>query len=128
MTWEDIKHFKPSEFDSPDEPGSGMRMDLAIVEVIDRARARAMRPIKINSGVRSQAHNDSLPDSVKDSAHVKGKAADVGTPNSYLRFVVVDEALRSGIRRIGIGSNFVHLDNDTSLPQDVIWVYSKNTS
>jgi hypothetical protein len=35
----------------------------------------------------------------------------------------VRAALECGIRRIGIGKTFVHLDNDASLPQGVMWDY-----
>jgi len=30
---------------------------------------------------------------------------------------------RHGFRRIGIGRNFVHVDNDASLPNPTIWLY-----
>jgi len=35
----------------------------------------------------------------------------------------VAAAIRNGIRRIGIGKSFVHVDNDASLPNPTIWLY-----
>ena len=43
--------------------------------------------------------------------------------DSEKRFKIVEMAMKHGIRRIGIGDNFVHLDMDYSLPQGVMWLY-----
>ena len=46
----DLTYFKISEFDSPDEVGSGYRMDTDFLRRLDTARGIAGIPFKINSG------------------------------------------------------------------------------
>jgi len=78
---------------------------------------------KILSGYRTQKENDALNDSVSDSAHVSRLAVDVLCTDSSKRDKIVTVAKANGIRRIGIGKNFVHLDIDSSKPQNVMWHY-----
>ena len=58
-----------------------------------------------------------------DSAHTRGLAADIRCNAGATRMKIVRAALALGITRIGIGSSFVHVDIDRSLPQDTIWHY-----
>ena len=58
-----------------------------------------------------------------NSAHTKGKAVDIRCNTSSNRYKIVAAALACGVRRIGIGKTFVHIDNDGTLPQGVIWDY-----
>ena len=50
-------HFTITEFDSPDEVGSGRLMNVDFLEKLDLARSKFDKPIKINSGMRTSAHN-----------------------------------------------------------------------
>ena len=50
-------HFELSEFDSPDEQGSGKYMDESFLSMLDDARGIAGIPFIINSGFRSKSHN-----------------------------------------------------------------------
>ena len=52
------KWFKMSEFDSPDQPGSGELMEPAVVQALDIARDIYGFPMKVTSGFRSIAHNN----------------------------------------------------------------------
>jgi len=122
--WGQITHFRASEFDSPDEKGSGGNMDYEFVRKLDTLRELCGFSFVIHSGYRSPGHNAELPDAVPDSAHTQGLAADIGTPTSGMRFALVRHALASGFRRVGIGKTFVHLDMDETKPQDVVWLYS----
>lgn len=123
MDWTQIKYFKPTEFNSPDKAGSGKTgMDLAFVKKLDNIRMRIGQPIKINSGFRTAAHNKKVG-GVPDSAHLRGLAADLSVTDSAARFDIVRVAIDLGIRRIGIGPSIVHLDDDPTLPQEVIWLY-----
>jgi zinc D-Ala-D-Ala carboxypeptidase len=122
--WTMIKHFKSAEFDSPDMPGSGTVMDFGFVKALDTLREACGFPFVIHSGFRTVAHNAQLSGAVGDSAHLKGMAADIGAATSAMRFKLVQAALAAGFKRIGIGKDFVHLDLDTALPQNVIWLYS----
>lgn len=48
-----MKWFNYSEFDSPDEPGSGHYMDQEFLDMLDEARSRAGIPFVITSGYRT---------------------------------------------------------------------------
>ena len=122
--WEDIHSFAPSEFDSPDAPGSGLLMNIEFIHLLDKIRAKCGFPFIINSGYRTSSHNAEVKGK-SESAHTKGVAVDIAAMTSGERKSIVKNALDMGICRIGIGSNFVHLDMDYTLPQDVIWLYDK---
>jgi uncharacterized protein YcbK (DUF882 family) len=122
MTWNDIVHFKAREFDSPDKPGSGDMMDLAFVHKLDLLREALNRPLSIHSGYRTREHNAQVG-GVDSSAHELGHAADIEAVSSVHRFAIVETALRIGFRRVGIGETFVHLDDDITKAQDVVWLY-----
>lgn len=122
ITWKDIKHFKPSEFDSPDAPGSGEKMDLMFVARLDAMRDMITRPIKVNSGYRTPKHNKAVG-GVPGSAHTKGVGADIACTTSEMRWLIVNAAIDCGIKRIGIGPTIVHVDADPNLPSPRIWLY-----
>lgn len=122
-TWADIKYFRASEFDSPDLGGSGFNMNLDFVAKLDKLREAVKMPLTIHSGFRTVAHNASLPDSVDGSAHTTGHAADIGALSSTQRYLIVEAALRLGFRRVGVGNSFVHIDDDITKAQDVMWNY-----
>ena len=120
----DLKYFKLSEFDSPDEPNSGSKMDKKFLEKLDYARHNAGIPFKINSGYRTAYHNDKVLGARIGSSHKKGIAADIGYNGSRDRFIIVKSLMEVGITRIGIGKSFVHCDVDKQKDQDVIWLYN----
>lgn len=123
MKWDEILYFKPVEFDSPDRPGSGSQMSLDFVRKLDKLREAVKMPLFIQSGYRTADHNGALKDSVDGSAHTTGHAADIAALSSGTKFKIVEAALRLGFRRIGIGRTFVHIDDDITKPQDVVWLY-----
>lgn len=118
---DDYRFFKLAEFDSPDLPGSGRLMDGEIVGIIDLARARFMKPITVNSGFRTLAHNR-LVGGVADSAHLKGSAIDIKVLTSADRFKLVRILMLLAVHRIGIYQTFIHIDNDYTKLQDVVWL------
>ena len=79
-------------------------------------------PFKITSGIRSKEVNQRVG-GVKDSAHLKGMACDISTVDSRTRMRVLYGLIKVGFNRIGIGSNFIHVDDDPSKPEDVCWLY-----
>ena len=120
--WETVKHFKPSEFDSPDETGSGFNISMELIKIIDQIRQETGIAMKINSGYRTKQHNLEVGGK-PDSAHTQGFAVDILVLSSQDRFTLIKKALDKGITRIGIGSTFLHLDLDYSKPQSVCWLY-----
>ena len=117
-----MRYFTLNEFDSPDVPGSGQSMDSVFLELLDEARKIAGIPFVINSGYRTKKHNSAVGGKL-DSAHMDGMAADIKCEDSHSRFII-DGALRKvGFTRIGFAKTFVHVDNDESKPQDIIFLY-----
>ncbi|QDP57160.1 MAG: putative peptidase M15 [Prokaryotic dsDNA virus sp.] len=121
----DLKYFKLSEFDSPDEPNSGSKMDKKFLEKLDYARHNAGIPFKINSGYRTKAWNSKVGGRV-GSSHTGdvGRAADIAYNGSRDRYIIVKSLMEVGITRIGIGKSFIHCDVDKQKDQDVIWLYN----
>lgn len=125
--WEQIKYFKPCEFEDPGEPGSGAKMNIEFIRLLDLIRGDCGYALVVNSGYRSVIHNIAVGGKT-NSAHMKGLAADIACTNSSQRYEIVKSALRWGIRRIGIGETFVHLDMSMDLPQDCLWLYPKGAT
>lgn len=118
------KHFRLAEFDSPDAPGTGQKMDMEFMHMLDRAREMAGVPFKINSGFRTVAHNKKVG-GVKGSSHTLGFAADIHCIDSRTRWQIVSALIDAGFSRIGIAATFIHVDNDPAKEEDVIWTYQK---
>ena len=115
-------YFDITEFDSPDEYGSGYRMDKDFLRRLDTARGIAGIPFKINSGYRTAAHNEKVGGRV-GSSHKKGLAADIGYYGSRERYLILSALMQVGINRIGIAKGFIHCDVDKNKDEDVIWLY-----
>lgn len=118
----ELQFFKLSEFDSPDLPNSGINMDKDFLTRLDALRGLCGFPFIVTSGFRTQFYNTKIG-GVANSAHTRGVAVDIACVDSRRRFIIINNAVACGFTRIGIGSNFIHLDTDISLNQDVIWLY-----
>jgi len=122
-----MKYFTLDEFDSPDLPNSGINMDANFLSMLDDARHMADIPFKINSGYRTKEHNIEiyrrLGKKPIDSAHLKGKAADISCSGSRERWIIITALQDAGFNRIGIANNFIHVDSDENKSPNVIWTY-----
>ena len=122
-----MQYFKLTEFESPDLPGSGGFMDHVFLNLLDKARAEAGVPFKITSGFRTPEYSKILKKRgyavARNSAHLKGLAADIAVSNSKNRLIIIESLLHVGFRRLGIGKNFIHVDLDKTKVQDVVWTY-----
>ena len=122
-----MRYFNYTEFDSPDELGSGKQMSEKILDMLDLAREKFDKPIKITSGFRTEAYNIDLKargyKASSKSSHLKGLAVDIHCNNSKDRFELVDILLDVGFNRIGIANTFIHADIDQDKPSHVIWTY-----
>lgn len=111
------KNFSKSEFDSKD----GAQMpDNILVNVVklacnlQRLRDAIGKPIIINSGYRSEAHNRKVGGS-PNSQHLLGKAADIRVSgmtsgqiaNEIEKLILKGEMLQGGL---GIYDTFAHYD------------------
>lgn len=125
-----MRYFNYHEFDSPDAPGSGNEMDPCFLEMLDMARMYAGIPFVVTSGFRTKQYNKELKRRgykvSNTSPHMLGKAADIACTTSADRFLIISAALEAGFTRIGVASNFIHLDNATAEDdkiEELIWVY-----
>ncbi len=120
------KYFTLSEFDSPDLPGSGSRMKSYFIEKLDAIREEYGQPMVITSGYRTPEHNSAVG-GVNGSAHVNAVAADIAASNTEQKLRLMRIAKKHGIKRMGWGKGFVHLDMDsTKQAQNVVWGYTNS--
>ena len=114
--------FEYSEFDSPDEKNSYINMDVAFLNKLSKARELAAIGFKITSGYRSTSHNTKVG-GVPSSSHTVGRAVDIYAPTSTQKYIIINALLQAGFNRIGVAKNFIHVDDDPSKAEDVIWTY-----
>lgn len=125
--WPEIRHFSPLEFTCKCEGlcDHADRISTALVAKLDVIREQIGLPITIVSGTRCERYNRKVGGKER-SAHVPwtgvSHAADIRCADSMFRFAILAAALPL-FRRIGIGKDFIHVDDDPDLPQSVIWVY-----
>ena len=118
----DLKYFSLDEFDSPDEAGSGAKMSRGFLLILDKIRADFGKPLRVNSGYRSKAHNLKVGGRV-GSAHLKGMAVDFHCNNSADRTLLLNAIYKNGIVRVGIENTFIHIDIDNKKPA-ACWLYN----
>ena len=117
-----MKYFEIKEFDSPDSPGSGKKMNQEFLKKIDSAREEAGIPFHINSGFRTKKHNELVGGRV-GSSHLIGVACDIGYRGSRERFLILKSLMKVGFNRFGLGKSFIHVDGDIRKDENVIWTY-----
>jgi hypothetical protein len=91
-----------------------------LLDMLEKARKLACVKFIINSWCRCQTYNDSLPNSVPDSAHIKGKAVDISAKLN--KQIILKSLRKAGFKRIGIAKGFIHADISTNKPQGE-WTY-----
>lgn len=95
-------------------------IDRTLLDMLENARKLACVKFIINSWCRCQAYNDSLPNSVPDSAHIKGLAVDISAKLN--KQIILKSLRKAGFKRIGIAKTFIHVDVDMDKPQKE-WTY-----
>ena len=118
----ELKYFKLSEFDSPDEVGSGAKMARGFLLTLDKIRADYGKPLRVNSGYRTAEHN-SLVGGRVGSSHCKGMAVDFHCNNSADRTLLLAAIYKAGIVRVGIAKTFIHIDIDNNKGA-ACWLYN----
>jgi hypothetical protein len=122
-------YFKISEFDSPDQPGSGAKMCPVFLQALDKARGLYGKPMKITNGYRTKEYGQLLLkrgyEVAKTSAHYVGAAADIACANTDL-IEMLNACWACGFRRFGIMGGAIHVDSDATKPRPTMWDY-KNT-
>ena len=130
-----MRYFNISEFDSPDEKGSGINMSPVFLNFIDELRSRCNFSFRVTSGFRTEAYQQSLTDrgyktaKKGQSPHLKGLAADIAISDSVKRALFVGHALQLvhelGLPfRVGIKKDsFCHIDIDEEKTNPRLWIY-----
>lgn len=90
------------------------------LEMLNKARHSAGVPFVINSAYRCQKHNAKVKGSTT-SSHMKGYAFDIKAKDSPTRYKVLRSLFRAGFKRVGVYETFIHVDNDPSKTEGVIW-------
>lgn len=116
------RYFTDSEFRKCNPPCRIDDMQQSTLDMMDAVRELAGIPLVINCAYRSREY-DKAKGRSGNSAHVKGMGVDIRCNTSQNRMKILRACYKVGVRRIGIGKTFIHIDNDTSLPQDVAWDY-----
>lgn len=101
-------------------------VDEDFLHKLQNARTMARIPFHINSGCRCGTHNK-LVGGKPTSGHLASDglqccAADIACYDVCARYLILDAAIISGLNRIGIGKNFLHLGLKGS--EKAIWLYS----
>lgn len=98
------------------------RMAMDFLSLMDSLRVACNMPLVSHSAYRCEKHNTAVGGK-PNSAHMHGRAMDIRALSGRTRWIILTSALRLGIKRVGIAKSFIHVDNDSYLPQEVIWPY-----
>ena len=106
------KYFKEIEYN----------MDADFLAKLDKARELANIPFTINSAYRSPEQNARVGGK-PNSSHLRGLAVDIRVNDSSTRYIVLNALISVGFNRIGVEGSFIHVDDDKSKSDKVVWTY-----
>lgn len=118
------RYFSEREFERCTPSCDRESMEQEFLDLLDRIRATAGIPLLLSSAYRSPAYDKSKGRS-GNGAHTYGLAVDIVCNNSKTRYKIISACIQCGVQRIGIASNFIHIDMGESvkLPAPCIWTY-----
>jgi len=127
------RFFKWSEFDSPDDPGSGKLMNPGFIAQLNQAReiceekfaGTAPTSFNITSGYRTKEHNKAVGGS-DTSSHLLGVAADISFSSEEHMLAILASLFLAGFRRVGVDTEgyFIHVDADWNKDSPALWGYN----
>ena len=113
--WKDIRYFTKAEFKCKCGGkycnGYPVDIDMNMVKIADKIRARIGDPIPITSGLRCKIHNANVG-GVSNSQHLYGKASDLGCPSGSTpsQMASIAEEIMGDTGGIGTYSWGIHID------------------
>lgn len=116
------KYFSESEFRACIPSCSLQDMEQHTMDKLDMAREIAGIPFVLNSAYRSPAW-EKKHNRTGTGAHPHRCGVDIRCNTSANRMKVVSSCLAAGFTRIGIGKTYVHVDDDDTKVQNVMWHY-----
>ena len=103
-------HFKVREFRCYDGSDT-IFVSQELVEILEKIRTHFGKAVNINSGYRTDYHNDRTKDAAKFSQHKYGTAADITVKGVAPKDVAeYAETILVGMGGIGIYKSFTHID------------------
>ncbi len=124
-------YFTPQDFDSRDEPGTGLeKMNPKVLQLLRTIRETTGAPMWIASAYRTPKHNRAIG-GAPNSAHVHGHAIDFSFYGSdpmpsRLRWRVLEILILTKTSRFGLYNSFIHIDTaPEAWPQNVVWLGGK---
>jgi uncharacterized protein YcbK (DUF882 family) len=115
-------YFPESDFAKCNPPCKKSDMNPESLRKLNATRHEAQIPFVLTSAYRTVEHDKSKGRS-GNSAHTRGYAFDVSAVTSQQKLAIVKAALNNGFTRIGVHKSFIHLDDDKTLAQNVLWLY-----
>lgn len=116
------KYFRESEFKACAPACSLQDMKQHTMDKLDMARELAGIPFVLTSAYRTPSW-DKAKGRTGTGAHTRGCAVDIRCNTDSNRMKIVDACLKCGFTRIGIGKTYVHVDDDETKTQNIIWHY-----
>ena len=113
------KHFNEKEFSCP--CCGENRISRNLVDRLDFSREISGFPMRVSSGFRCRRHNQKVKGKPR-SSHLDGSACDIICPSGSIKATFLASFFESGIRRIGIYKNFIHVDVSEKLPSPMVWI------
>jgi len=77
-------------------------------------------PTQLGSGYRTPMYNTNHFMASTTSTHLIGRAAHIECVNAKKRLKIVESLSMVGFKRFGLGSKYIHVDNDDLKP-NMIW-------
>lgn len=115
------KYFSPAE--TACKCGCGMQVQDTLLEVADAVREKFGEALVVTSGARCPAYNKKVG-GAPASTHQKGLALDLSCTDSGKRMRLLKAMLEVGVRRVGLGKTFLHMDvGSDGYAQDVAFNY-----
>lgn len=113
--WDDVRYFTREEFKCKCGGkycnGYPVDIDMNMVKIADKIRAKIGKPITVNSGLRCKTHNANVG-GVSNSQHLYGNAADLGCPSgcTTAQMASIAEEIMGDTGGIGTYSWGIHID------------------
>ena len=116
------KYFSEAEFRACAPSCSLQDMEQGFMDKLDRAREIAGIPFVLNSAYRSPKW-EKAKGRTGTGAHTHRCAVDIRCRTYQNRFKIITALLEVGFCRIGVAKTYIHVDNDATKAQNVIWDY-----
>ncbi len=121
--WKAPNYYQSTDFDSKDASGTGKQMQASTLKKLNQATHQAgLGKWKISSAYRTPSYNAKVG-GVSNSAHLRGHALDIHFDSLADRNKMLKALYAVGFRRFGVGSSFIHADDDPSLTTPAVWGY-----